>query len=168
MTKKYPLDQLESIKKKRLEEAEKVLEEKKRILKQEEAKLLELEEERDKVKAHKMAKLAQLREKLDEGTTTDKIQQMKQYLKVVDEKLKVEQNKVAEQKKIVDKAAEQVEIARQDYFKKQKDVEKLKLHHTIWSKEMKVETDRMEAADSDEIGGAMHVVRKVARRHRKN
>ena len=118
---KYPLDQLVAIKQKRLEEAEKVLAEKKSILAGEEQKLLNLKKKRDEVKEHYKDKLTQFREKLDAGTATDKIQQMKQYLKLVAEDLKVEEQKVQAQIQVVATAQNQVDLARQELFQKQKD-----------------------------------------------
>jgi len=156
----YPLEQVVAIKQKRLEEAEKILADKKAILAQEEQKLVTLEKKRDQVKDHYKAKLTQLREKLDEGAATDKIQQMKQYMKIVAEELKVEEQKVQTQQKIVDAAATAVEEARQDLFKKQKDVEKLKLHHKEWTKEMRQITDRKEGIENDEMGSVRHTIKK--------
>jgi flagellar biosynthesis chaperone FliJ len=160
MTEKYPLDQLAQIKQRRLEEAEKVLREKRRILEEEQGKLASLEQKRDEVKDHYLAKLNQLREKLDAGTATDKIQQMKHYLKMVTENLKAEEVKVEAQQKVVKAAEHLVDVARQDLFKKQKDVEKLSLHHTEWKKEMdKIEAHQEEVA-SDEMGNATHSLKK--------
>jgi flagellar biosynthesis chaperone FliJ len=160
MTDKYPLDQLVAIKQKRLEEAEKVLAEKKSILAAEQQKLLELEKKRDEVKEHYKSKLAQLREKLDAGTGTDKITQMKQYLKLVAEELKAEELKVDAQTKVVENAGAQVEIARQDLFKKQKDIEKLKIHHKEWEKEMHTIEQQKEGHENDEMGSTRHTLKK--------
>jgi hypothetical protein len=156
----YPLEQLVTIKKKKLEEAEKVLYEKKKALEKEEEKLRQVESERDKVKDHRTAKLTQLRAKLDEGTTTDKIQQMKQYLKLVDEELKQKEIKVKNQQKVVALATEHVEAARADMFKKQQAVEKLSLHRKDWDKEMLQEQRREEDLEGDEIGSATHGMKK--------
>ena len=165
---KYPLDQLVAIKQKRLEEAEKVLAEKKAILAQEEQKLDTLEKKRDEVKEHYKAKLEQFREKLDAGTATDKIQQMKQYLKLVAEDLKVEEQKVAAQLKVVAAAQHQVELARQDLFKKQKDVEKLKIHYKEWKQEEHKTSERKEGNLNDEMGSAMHTIKKAEKKRRKS
>lgn len=163
---KYPLEQIVAIKKRRLEEAEKVLAEKKALLEKELAKLKTLKEQRDEVKQHKEAKLQQLREKLDAGTTTDKIQQMKHYFKLVEEKLKQEELKVKEQEKQVDIAEKQVEAARQDLFKKQKDIEKLKIHHKEWSAELQDWIEQRDSVETDEMGNAMHSMKK--RTYKKN
>lgn len=152
----YPLEQIAIIKQKKLDEAEKVLREKKKTLEQETEKLKVVEKERDEVKEHRIAKLTQVREKMDEGAPSDKIQQMRYYLKVVDEKLKTKEQKVKEQLKIVDKAKEQVEIARTDLLKKQQDVEKMQTHRKEWEKEMKAIAEHKEGVESDEMGSSMH------------
>jgi flagellar biosynthesis chaperone FliJ len=160
---KYPLAQLAVIKGKKLEEAERTLRDKKEALLQEENKLRAVEQERNVVREHKHAKLNQLREVLDSGTTSTKVQQMKQYLKVVDEQLRQKESKVAEQKKRVDAAAHAVESARQDLFKKQRDVEKLQIHRKEWDKEMKAVEEHKEAVEADELGSAMHTRKKRMR-----
>ncbi len=157
---KYPLEQLQFIKKKKLDEAEKVLREKKALLIKEEEKLKALEKERDKVKAHKEEKLNQLREALDAGEKTTKIQQMKLYLKEVQEELKTHETKVKEQKKKVEAAEKEVEIARANYIKKLQDVEKLKEHEKEWKKEKLAELEYRESLEADEIGTARHIAKK--------
>ena len=64
----YPLEQLMIIKKNRFDQAVKVLEEKKLVLEKAYDRLYTLTQERDETLKHKMAKLAQLRNALDEGT----------------------------------------------------------------------------------------------------
>ena len=100
----YPLGQVIEVKKRRVEDAEKVVLEKRKALEVEEEKLKKREEERDHVRDHHNAKLKQMREEMDHDTTSPKIQQMKAYHKVVKEKLKLEEKKVQDQK-------EQVRIA---------------------------------------------------------
>jgi flagellar biosynthesis chaperone FliJ len=163
----YPLEQLVVIKQKKLEESEKVLREKKNALLKEEEKLAKVEEERNKVKEHKQAKLTQLREKLDAGTSSDKILQMKHYLKVVDEQLKQKELKVKEQLKNVENAQKQLEAARVDFLKKQQDIEKLALHRKDWDKEMKVEEERKDSIETDEMGSAMYSTKKRKQRKSK-
>ncbi len=149
---KYPLEQVATIKQKKLEEAEKALKEKKELLVKEEEKLTVVEAERNKVRDHRKSKLTQLRENLDKGTSTDKIQQMKHYLKVVDEQLKIKEQKVKEQLKHVEAAKQAVEAARENYIKKQQDVEKLKMHRHEWDKEMKAHLLHEESVEGDELG----------------
>jgi hypothetical protein len=166
---KYPLEQLALIKQKKLEEAERVLTERKEQLEKEQKQLLVVEKERDEVKHHREDKLAQLRQKLDEGSTTDKIQEGKRYLKIVDEKLSQKQVKVTEQQKKVNTASDLLEEARKDLFKKQQAVEKLKIHRKEWEKEMKALEAYQEDLEGDEIGSAMHLLRKRAKnpKHKK-
>lgn len=162
----YPLEQIAIIKQKKLDEAEKVLRDKKKALEKEEEKLEAVKKERDEVKDHRMAKLTQLREKMDEGAPSDKVQQMRYYLKVVDEKLKTKEHKVKEHQKLVDTAKQQVEIARADLLKKQQDVEKMKTHRSEWEKEMKALAEHKEAVETDEMGSSMH--QRLKQAHKKS
>ncbi|MBM3193416.1 MAG: type III secretion T3S chaperone [Chlamydiae bacterium] len=162
---KYPLEQIAQIKVKRLEEAEKLLKEKKRLLEVELEKLKKAEEKRDLVKKHRQDKLEKFLHEMQEGTTSDKIITHERYLKkIVDEELKSEEKKVVDQKKIVTKAEEEVEKARKDRLKKNQDVEKLKLHKTEWEKEALYEEMKKEAIETDEMGSSTHSLKKSARR----
>ena len=87
-TPQYPLEQVISSKKNRFDRAIKTLEEKKAILEKAYELLFDVTQEKEEVAQHRQNKLDQMRKALDEGTTTDKIQQMKAYLKIVDENLK--------------------------------------------------------------------------------
>ncbi len=148
----YPLEQLMTIKKKRYDGAVKILEEKKALLAKEEEKLKVLESERNEVLKHKTDKLTKLRKEMDTGTTSGKIQEMKRYLKVVEEKLIAKQKKVTEQGKNVSFATKQVEIAKTDLFQKQKDVEKLQIHKKEWEKEVRYFANQKEGVEQDELG----------------
>jgi hypothetical protein len=161
---KYPLEQIAQIKVKRLEEAEKLLKEKKRLLDVEEEKLKKAIEKRDLVKKHRQDKLQKFLDEMQEGTTSDKIITHERYLKkIVDEELKAEEKKVVDQKKVVTKAEEEVEKARKDRLKKNQDVEKLKLHKTEWEKEALLEEIKKEASETDEMGSNTHSLKKIAR-----
>lgn len=156
MSSQYPLEQLVAIKQKRLEAAEKALTEKKALLAKEQETLASLEKQRDQVKEHYQFKLTQIRESLDQGTSTDKIQQMKDYLKIVSEDLNVEEKKVQNQLKNVKQAEEQVEQALQELFRRQKDIEKLNMHQKEWKQEVLGIEQKKENLDNDETGSAGH------------
>jgi chromosome segregation ATPase len=163
--KKYPLEQLAFVKQKKLEEAEKVLREKKAILIEEETKLRAVELERDQVLEHKKAKLKQMREALDEGAPSHKIEQMRLYLKLVKEDLQAKEKKVEDQKKKVKDAEQNVEKARLNLQEKQKNVEKLARHQKEWQKEMKKEAERKEEGIADEMGSAKYIIKKKRSPH---
>lgn len=153
---KYPLEQVLSVKRDRVEKAERVVKEKKRALEVEQEKLKKIEEERDRVLNHHHDKLTQLRQALDEGTTSDEVLQMKAYLKVVKERLAKEEEKVEEQQKQVEIAERNLEEAQSDLQRKRVDEEKLKLHKEQWVKEMKADLAKKEAKEHDEIGQVMY------------
>ncbi len=155
------------IKKNRFDQAVKTLQQKKEILEKEYEKLYDITQERDEVKTHKQAKLSQLRDTLDEGTTTDKIQQMKAYLKIVDDKLLDKEKKVKAQQTKVDLAQKQVDLATDELFQRKKDLEKLEIHKGEWEKEVRYWSAQKEAVEQEELGSAAHVVRKKESEARK-
>lgn len=148
----YPLKQVLEVKQKRVEDAEKVVIEKQKILKQEQDKLAEFEAARDKAKAHHQDKLKQFRDELDRGSTSPKLQQMKAYLKVVEEKVKVEEKKVKDQKTKVDAAQKDLDEAKKQLQLKRLEVDKLETHKKDWMKERKKELDILQEKEMDEIG----------------
>lgn len=153
----YPLAQVLEVKQRRVEEAEKVVKEKQLALKKEEEKLAEREAERDKVKQHYQDKLTQLRQILDEGTTSPKIQQMKDYLKVVDEKLKVEEKKVKDQQEQVKAAQKNLDQAMEQLRIKRQEVDKLLIHQKDWERTMRRELEIEEGREQDELGFLVHL-----------
>jgi len=158
----YPLEQVLDIKKRRVEEAERLVNAAREELKKQEAILKEKEKARDQVLQHRNDKLAQIRREMDlvdETTTTVKLQQMKDYLKVVARKLEEEEKKVAEQKKVVKEAEVKLQEAK-DYLKlKQLEVDKLNLHKEGWVKEAKLELQYKEDIELDEIGSIIYQTR---------
>lgn len=157
----YPLERIIDIKKRRVEEAEKILKKKREELEKEKEILREKEAARDEVLEHQKAKLAQLRYEMDHGTTTDKIQQMKAYLKVVAVKLEKEEKKVEEQQEQVTIAEKAVEEARKELKKKRLEVDKLNIHKKDWIIEMKKELAIEEGREQDEIGNVIYLLRKI-------
>lgn len=151
----YPLKQVLEIKHRRVEAAEKVWKEKKLLLVKEEEKLKQVEAERDKVLKHQQDKLKQLRAETDHATTSPKIQQMKVYLKVVAEKLQIEEKKVNNQKEQVKIAQKNVDEAKKDLDHKRLEVDKIQTHQNDWEKERRKELEIIEGREQDELGGIM-------------
>ena len=168
MTLNYPLEQLLTIKKNRLDQALKILEEKKALLAKAQEKLAVATAERDRVRAHKLSKLHQLRDALDQGTSTDKVQQMKAYLKLVDQELVDKEAKVVQEQKQVDLAQKQVDLAIQEVQQKRKDLEKIEIHKKEWSQEVLSWIERKEEVEHDEQGAALHALQKKQRAQRDN
>lgn len=153
----YPLKQVIEVKQKRVEDAEKVVKEKLLLLEKEQQKLAEREAERDVAKKHKNDKLQQLRDAMDTGSTSPKLQQMKVYLKIVEEKLIVEEKKVADQKEQVVAAEKNLAQAKQDLAAKRQEVDKLLMHKKDWEKEMKKALEIIEGREQDELGSVIHL-----------
>lgn len=151
----YPLLEVMNIKKKRVEDQERVVKEKKAKLEQEMQKLRDREADRDKVLKHHNDKLEQLRHELDTGTTTEKIKMMKVYLKEVKEKLKIEEKKVKEQKDQVELATKDLDVAEKELKKRRQDVDKLNVHRVDWEKEIRLEMEMKELDQQDEMGNVI-------------
>lgn len=160
----YPLKQVLEVKKRRVEDQEKVVIEKRRLLELEQQKLKQREAEREKVKNHYDAKLKQLRDELDHGTTTDKIQQMKAYIKVVKENLKAEDKKVKEQKEQVDLADKNLKVALSELAQKRIEVDKLEMHKKDWLQGVRLELAIKEEAEFNEQGAVIYSIQKKAAR----
>lgn len=151
----YPLKQVVEVKQRRVEEAEKIVKEKLAALEKEQNILKQKEADRDKAKHHMEAKLKQMREEMDRGTTSPKIQQMRAYLKVTKERLAAEEKKVKEQKVQVENAQKNLDAARENLRIKRQEVDKLLTHYKDWKKEMKKEQEIVEGREQDEIGSTL-------------
>lgn len=151
----YPLGQVLQVKKKRVDDQELVVKEKRNLLEKEKEKLSQREAEREKVRNHHRAKLFQMREEMDQGTTSPKIQQMKVYLKIVQENLLVEDKKVEDQKAQVETAKKNLELAIDELNRKRQEVEKLETHKVDWTKEMRKEAEVEEGREMDELGNVI-------------
>jgi DNA repair exonuclease SbcCD ATPase subunit len=157
----YPLAEVLEVKYHRVEVAENVVKEKQKLLEAEQQKLKEREAARDKVKEHLKAKVDQLRQLMDGGTTSDKIDTGKKYIKVVQEKLAVEEKKVKEQKQQVDLAQKNLEIAKNQLKERERERDKLLTHRKEWEKEEKKELQVIETRLEDEIGSTMFLSKMV-------
>lgn len=151
----YPLGQVLEVKKKRVEDAEAVVKEKAKLLEVEKEKLVKREEERDKVKHHYEDKLLQLRHEYDTETTSTKIDQAKVYLKVVQERLRVEEKKVKDQQAQVEVAEKNLDLAKAQLRQRQKEQDKIEIHKKEWTKEALRELEIVETRAEDELGSLM-------------
>lgn len=158
----YPLKQVLEVKKKRVEDQEKVVLEKRRLLEVEQDKLKQREAERERVKNHHDDKLRQLREELDHITTSDKVQQMKAYIKVAKEKLVVEDKKVKDQKEQVVLAEKNLQMAIHELAQKRLEVDKLEIHKRDWTAEVKRELAIKEEDEFNEQGSVIYMMKKRA------
>lgn len=151
----YPLEQVLEVKNKRVEEAARVVAEKQETLEREREKLKRVEAERDKVRSHYKDKLQQLRQALDNGESTDKIQMMRRYMQVVEEKLAVEEDKVKKQTLEVQQATVALEEAQDQWRQRIKEADKLKEHRRMWIKQALFEQAQELAKEEDELGSIM-------------
>ena len=160
----YPLHQVLEVKKKRVEDAERVVKEKLKLLETEKEKLKARQQERDTVLEHYHAKMQQMRDEFSHGTTSNKIDQMKVYLKVVQERLKTEEKKVKDQQAQVELAEKNVEIAKKDLKAREKEQDKIETHRKEWEKEALKELEIEEVRQEDDLGSTMFLSKYVQKR----
>lgn len=156
---KYPLAQVLEVKIRRVEEAERILKQKLEILEKEKEKLVEREKVRDKAVQHMKDKLFQLRSEMDHDANVPKIQQMKTYLKICQERVQQEQKKVDEQIKQVEKAQDEVNKQRDEVNRKRLEVDKLETHRREWFQEVMKEEEIELGKEMDEIGNVTFLSR---------
>ncbi len=161
----YPLEQLVEIKQKRVDDAEKLLVEKKELLAKEEKKLQACI---DKVKAtqkHYNEKLDDFYSSFEgEGTTSSKVNRIKDHLKATLEKLAEEKKAVEKQRAVRDEAQKAVDEAKALLDQRRIDLQKLTEHRKVWQKEDLKEKNRLAIIEHDELGSAIHSQRKRERK----
>jgi hypothetical protein len=163
----YPLEQVLEVKKKRVSDAEAEVRKKISELENEREKLKKREEERDKVKEHHAEKLAQLRHEYDTSTTSRKIDQIKIYLKVVQDRLKVEEKKVKDQQIAVEVAEKNLELAKAQLKARQREQDKIETHKIEWVKDAQKELSVLQTREEDEIGSIMFLSKYMQKRSEK-
>lgn len=151
----YPLDKVLEIKIQRVDKARRVVKEREKELLKQQEKLKKVVAARDKVKNHYQDKLDQMRQAFDEGTNSQEIKIMKRYIKVVQGQLVEEEKKVEAQQDLVDVAEKNLQLAREELAKKEKEVEKLEMHKVEWVKVAKKEMLIEEEKEFDEIGNVL-------------
>ncbi len=157
---KYPLEQVLEIKIRRVNQAEKVVQEKKEILEKEQKKLRGYQEAYQKVEDHHKVKIDQLREALDAGSPSHKIEQIRVYIKEVKDKMYEEKRKVERQEKQVERATKELEAAQKVLKERRLEVDKLETHKGDWSAKELKELRRLEAKEQDEIGSLVFLSNK--------
>lgn len=157
----YPLAEVLEVKIRRVERAEQAVKDKQKALEEEQQKLKVCEEARDKVKKHYQEKLTQLRFEYDEGTTSTRIDRCKMYIKVVQEKLLIEEKKVKQQQTQVEIAEKNLLLAKEELSKKRKEQDKIETHRKEWTKETIKEMVFEETKKEDELGSEIFLSRFV-------
>jgi len=161
----YPLEQLVEIKQKRVDDAEKLLVEKKELLATEEKKLKACIDKAEATQKHYNEKLDDFYSSFEgEGTTSGKVNQIKDHLKSTLERLAEEKKAVEKQRAIRDEAQKVVDEAKALLNQRRIDLKKLTEHREVWQKEYLQEKKRLAIIEHDELGSAIHSQRKRERK----
>jgi hypothetical protein len=160
----YPLEEVLDIKKRRVEDAEALVKEKIKAVEVEKEKLKKREEEKEVVVKHLSEKVNQLRHEYDTGTTSRKIDQVRVYIKVVQERLKIEEKKVKDQQQQVEVAEKNLELAKTQLKQRQQEQDKIETHKLEWKKEVQKELVLLQTREEDEIGSTMFLSKYMQKR----
>jgi len=153
----YPLKQIAEIKKRRLEEAEKILRQRRDAFDKAEIELKERRKLLNESMNLKLEIIEKHYKKIENGTTADIMERHDHYIKeVINVKIAEEKKRVDAQKKVVKEAEAALELAKVDRLKKNQDLEKIYMHEKEWTTETRKEIDIEEAIVEDELGSIMH------------
>lgn len=156
----YPLQQLLEIKEKRVEDAERILHEKKEALAREEEKLQKcIERERLAQKTYD-EQLDTFYNDFAGGTQSHKIKQRKEHLKTLLEQVKIEKEKTKKQREIRNKAEQEKDEAKAILDQRRIDLDKIEEHKKAWTKGDLEEKERLHIIEHDELGAMIHSRRK--------
>lgn len=153
----YPLEQVLAVKRRRAEAAEREAQEAQSALKREQEQLQKAQEQRNKVKQHYTDKLNQLRNILDHESRTDDLQLARNYVNLVANKLRTEEERVQKQQYQVDAAEAAFEMAKQKWKKHLKEVEKIDKHRKEWMYIALKESRKQEDKEIEEVGTLMYL-----------
>src|SRR6185295_4254521 len=103
-------------------------------------------------------------DEFDHGTTSQKIDQNKLYLKVVQERLKVEEKKVKEQQAQVELAEKNLDVAKNQLKQRQKEEDKIITHQGEWEKITMKELEIEEVRQEDDLGSTMFLSKYTQKR----
>lgn len=162
MKKDYPLLDVERIKQKRLEEAEKVLRKAREALALEEKQLAKDKKSLQEIIDRKKEIIEEYFAKFEkEKMTGEKIESTLGYVKnIVEEKIEKAKKKYEAQKTRVKKARDDLDVARHDHYLKNQDLEKIHLHYKDWLKEQKALGLLAEQNLMDELGSNIYTSKK--------
>jgi len=156
----YPLEQLLEIKEKRVEDAERILHEKKEALAREEKKLEECIEREKQAKNTYDEQLETFYNDFEGGTQSHKIKQRKEHLKTLLEQVKIEKEKTEKQREVVKEAEVAKDEAKAVLDQRRIDLDKIEEHKKAWVKADLEEKERLHIIEHDELGAMIHSRRK--------
>ena len=152
----YPLEQLLEIKEKRVEDAERILNEKKEALQKEEDKLKQCLEKEKEAQQEYDDQLDTFYEDFEGGTKSHKIQQRKEHLKSLLEGVKVAKEKTIKQREVRDAAEVEKDEAKAILDQRRVDLDKIEEHKQVWVKADLEEKERLHIIEHDELGAMIH------------
>jgi flagellar export protein FliJ len=131
-----------------------------KVLKAEEAKLRNLEEEKKEIVQRREDSRRDHSRKVASGESrVSESHTHMNFIKKLQEDEDQKDKEIAEQQEVVKKAEEKVALAKRDYIAACKEVKIMEKHKELWKKKLKVELEKEEAKVMNELGNVLHTLR---------
>jgi len=157
---KYRLQALLTIKARLKKKAEIALARALVELKQAKEKLEELEREKEEIIERWREARAEMKRDTAAGIAVKKGNVHVNFLRKLKEDEEAKQEEIEDQEQVIEDCENAVAAARREYIDAAKELQVMEKHKELWEKKVKAELTRREQKEMDELGGAIHQLRK--------
>lgn len=157
---KYRLEALLRIKARMKKRAEMALARAIIELKKAKERLEELKEEKERIVERWEEARKEMRAEMDAGVVVKKGNVHVNFMRKLKEDEEAKQEEIEDQEAVVEDCEAAVARARREYIEAAKQLQIMEKHKELWEKKVKAELTRREQKEMDELGGAIHQLRK--------
>ena len=157
---KYRLQALLTIKARLKKKAEMALARALMELKEAKEKLKRLEEEKEEIIEEWKEARAEMKRDEQAGISVKKSNVHVNFMRKLKEDEEAKQEEIEDQEQVVEDCETAVAVARRDYIDAAKELQIMEKHKELWEKKIKAELNRKEQKEMDELGSAIHQLRK--------
>jgi flagellar export protein FliJ len=157
---KYRLQALLTIKARLKKKAEVALARALIELKEAKEKLKKLEEEKKKIIERWKEARAEMRQRMQVGAVVKEGNVHINFMRKLKEDEETKQEEIEDQEQVVEDCTAAVAVARREYIDAAKELQVMEKHKELWEKKVRDELSRKEQKELDELGGAIHQLRR--------
>jgi flagellar export protein FliJ len=157
---KYRLQALLAIKVRMKKKAEIALARALKELKEAKEKLEELEKEKEEIIERWKEARAEMKRDERAGTMVKRSNVHVNFMRKLKEDEEAKQEEIEDQEQVVEDCETAVVAARREYIDAAKELQVMEKHKELWEKKVRAEITRKEQKEMDELGGAIHQLRK--------
>lgn len=157
---KYRLQALLTIKARMKKKAEVALARALVELKEAKEKLKKLEEEKEKIIERWKQARTEMKQRMQGGAVVKEGNVHVNFLRKLKEDEESKQEEIEDQEQVVEDCTAAVALARREYIDAAKELQVMEKHKELWEKKVKAELSSKEQKELDELGGAIHQLRR--------